>query len=110
MSKNRTLTNDTIQAEFDKQVQEYWEQYIIDHTPIVSTKHGNTYISVNKYDHDSCKTMQRIEMLLDLMKTKYYSSLIVEDEEFFLSIEGEDAERASYIQSVIDDRYTFQWR
>lgn len=110
MAKKSALTKDEIQAEVDKKLREYYEQYRIDHTPVVSTKYGNTYISVNKYDYDSCRIMKRIEMLLDLMKTKYCSSLIAEDEQFFLSIEGEDVERASYIQRFIDNGYALEWR
>ena len=109
MKKSSTLTNDEIQAEVDKKVREYFEQYRIDHTPVVSTKYGNTYIKVNKYDYDSCAVMKRIEILLDLMKVKYCSSIIVEDEEFYISIEGEDVERASYIQMFIENGYRLQW-
>lgn len=103
-----------IQAEVNRRVEEARKQWKIDHTPVVTMEYGNTYISVEKYDYESAVVMDKIKTLLKLMNVEYSVSAFTYEfgmkNKYCLSIEGEDAERAAFIQKFIDNGCVLSWK
>lgn len=94
----------------EEKLKEERQKFVNDHTFVVETKHGNTYISVNKYDYISEVLIDKIGKLFDLMNIDYAISLIVFGKEFFFSIEGDNQDRVAFIQKFIDNGYKLSWQ
>lgn len=109
----KRMTDIEIQAEVNRRVEEAQKQWKIDHTPVVTMKYGNTYISVEEYDHESAVVMDRIKTLLKLMNVEYSVSALMYGfgmkNKRYISIEGEDAERAAFIQKFMDNGCALNW-
>lgn len=102
-------------AEVNKRLEEARKQWKVDHTPVIKMNYGNTYISVNKYDYEPMYVMNKILTLLQLMNVEYSTSAIVvnfddnKENNYYVIINGEDAERATFIQRFIDNGYVLNW-
>ena len=104
----------TYQAEIDRLVQEKTEEWNRKHIAKVETKYGNTYISYGVYDYITDKGMYTLRKLFDLMGVCYSTYIPFgkekEEDRCFLSIEGEDQERAEFIRKFIDNGYRLGWK
>ena len=77
-------------------------------------KYGNTYILYDICDHITYGGMHILQKLFELMGLKY--SMYVpfgeekENDRCYISINGEDQERATFIQKFIDNGYKLSWK
>ena len=100
-----------VQERVDKMLREKMAEYQRDHTAKVETKYGNTYISYGVYDYLISQYLQELIKLFELMRIEYATCIPIGWEETcFISIKGEDADRASFIQKFIDNGYKLSWK
>jgi len=107
MAKN--YHKDEIDKLVNELLKEERQKFIKEHTPVVSTNYNNTYITIEKYDGHSEGIMDKIMKLLDLMDIQYDFSLISIGNEFFIRFDGDNSDRASFIQKFIDNGCRLSW-
>ena len=94
--------------DIDALVKEKMKQYELDHTFKVETKYGNTYVFCKEYDYITQKSEEKLRSLFHLMNVEYYiQPAILQNFSFIL--EGEDRERADFIQRFINNGYILKW-
>ena len=97
--------------EVDRIVQEKLEEYQQRHIAKVEMKYGNTYISYGTYDYITKRGMYVLQKLFGLMGLE--CSMYIpfgKDDKYYVSIDGEDQERAAFIQKFIDNGYKLSWK
>ena len=110
MKKNQHMYKE----EVDRLVQEKLEEWNQKHIAKIEMKYGNTYISYGICDHIAYKGICVLQKLFELMDLKY--SVFVpfgeekENDRCYISINGEDQERAVFIQKFIDNGYKLSWK
>lgn len=98
-------------AEVDKLVQKKLEEWHQKHVAKVETKYGNTYISYDTYDYITEQGMCILQKLFELMGLEHSMYIpFGEEDRCYVSIEGEDQERAAFIQKFIDSGYKLSWK
>ena len=99
--------------EIDKLVKEklkqYAEEFVQNHKALVITNNGNTYISFKTYDYIVQEAVGRLCKLLDLIGIESYATYYPDYRKYGIVIDGDDANRAAFIQKFIDDNYVLKW-
>lgn len=98
------------QATIDELVREKLEEYRQAHIPKIEMKFGHTYISFGRRDCITEEGMYYLKKLFYLMDVDYSMNIPMYDEEFFIVINGEDANRTAFIQKFIDNGYKLSWK
>ena len=98
------------QEEIDKLVQERLQEYQQLHVARIILVNGNTYISYGIRNYITEQAMYHLFKLLELMKVEYRTNIPMEGESLFIVIDGEDADRAAFIQKFIDNGYKLSWK
>ena len=100
--------------EIDRIMQKQQEEWNQKHIARVETKYGNTYISYGIYDYITDRGIHILQKLFELMglECSMYIPFGEEKEEdrCFVSIKGEDQERATFIRKFIDNGYKLSWK
>lgn len=100
-----------IQDQVAKMLHERVAEYRREHTANVEMKYGNTYISYSVYDYLIEQYLCELIKLFELMRIDYATKIPIGwDETCFISISGEDADRAAFIQKFIDNGYVLSWK
>lgn len=89
-------------------IEEFNKQFLEEHTYKVYTFDGRTYVTCKTRDYITRECETYLWKLLQLMGLE----IIVSNglNEYGLAIEGDDPERAAFIQKFIDDGYTLKWK
>ena len=100
--------------EIDRLVKEKMEEWNQKHIAKIELKYGNTYISYGTHDYITDRSMYILQKLFELMGIVYstYIPFGEEKEEggCYISIDGEDQERAEFIRKFIDNGYKLSWK
>lgn len=105
--KNDTAIFEEINGLVKEQLQEYKKRYI----PWVECDNGNTYVGFDACDYKIERAMTRIASLFNLMGVSDYAVKcpIVEDEEYYYILTGEDKDRADFIKRFLENGYKLSW-
>jgi len=110
MKKNWHVDKDEVDRLVQEKLKEWNQKYIAK----VETKYGNTYISYGIYDYITERSMHILQKLFELMdiECSMYIPFGEEKEEdrCYVSIKGEDQERAAFIRKFIDNGYKLSWK
>lgn len=91
----------------DELVKKALQEYNDSHKTKVETKYGNTYVTVYE---DSIYAY--LEKLFKLMKIRYSVDLqeyFSDDGKIVFNIDGDDANRAAFIQKFVNNGYRLTW-
>ena len=92
-------------------LEEKRKEYIEQHTAWIHLKNGNTYIGYDMLDYITEKLMISLRKLIELMDLKYSIKYpFGNDKSYYIIIEGEDKERAEFIQKFFDNGYKLTWK
>lgn len=91
-----------------EQLEEYNKQFIEEHLFKVYTFGGRTYITCKTRDYITRNCEVSLSKLLQLMDIEYVHHNIPDD--YGLAIDGDDSDRAAFIQKFIDDGYKLKWK
>ena len=98
--------------EVDRLVQEKLKEWHQKHIAKIELKYGNTYISYDVRDHITEQGVCILQKLFGLMgiECAVHMPICDSDERYYLCIEGENQERAAFIQKFIDNGYKLSWK
>lgn len=96
--------NEYLQLKMEKVAKQFEEE----HKFKVYTFDKRTYITCKINDYITRECESYLIRLLQLMNIEYAALSTLE--EYGLSIEGDNLERAVFIQKFIDDGYTLKWK
>ena len=98
------------EEDVNKLLEERMLEYKLRYTPYIILDHGYTYIGFNVRDTLTIPLMESLIKLIELMRIQYSIKYpFGDDEKYYISIEGEDEDRANFIQKFIDDGYKLNW-
>ena len=98
------------QEMIDKKMAEYVADFKKKHTAWIILKYGCTYVGYDVYDQVTEYTMNDLRKLLQLMNVEFSIKYpFGDDESYYLILEGEDKDRAEFIQKFFDNGYKLSW-
>lgn len=98
------------EEEVNKLLAEKMKEFEKQHTAWIQLKYGNTYVGYDVCDIVTERLMMRLKTLIDMMGIEY--SMVFpygENEELYIMFNGEDKERADFIQKFFDNGYRLSW-
>lgn len=99
-----------MQEMIDEKMAEYVADFKKKHTVWIILKYGCTYVGYDIYDQATEYMMNDLRKLLQLMSVEFSVKYpFGYDESYYLVLEGEDKDRAEFIQKFCDNGYKLSW-